>query len=99
MYIELLLILRMGGERPPTQIITKLTEASNLVKARFFIHIHGLPTPKAGFQRSALDVSETGVGDLVDKIGGVTGTEHKQNKLVLMTSSDKDMIVKVGITR
>ena len=57
-----------------------------------------MPPLKAGFQLSALDVKKTrfyssavriskmGWGDLVDKISGVTGAEHKHNKLVIMTS-------------
>lgn len=31
------------------------------------------------------------MGDLVGKIAGVIGTEHKHDKLALMTSRNKDM--------
>jgi hypothetical protein len=86
-----LLIPRMGGERPQTQfIMTKST------KARFFfIHVRGLSPRQAKLERSALDVRKTRLlfyswevgnfqmGHLAGKIGRVTGAEHKDNKLAL----------------
>lgn len=34
------------------------------------------------------------MGDLAGQIGRVTGLEHKDNKLVIMTSRNKDMIAR-----
>lgn len=63
----------------------------------FFICILGLPSPKVGFERSALTVRKTrlfyssGVrgspkGVLAGIVVGVTGTKHNHNKLVITTS-------------
>lgn len=80
-----MLILKMRGESPPTQIIMV-----KLIKASFFICVWYLTPPKAAaFKRSALDVASIDLrvggfqmGDLAGKIGGVTGAEHKHSKLV-----------------
>lgn len=51
----------MGGRKPQTQI---------LVAKLIYIHLLRLPVPKAGFQRSALDVRKKrfySLGSKVDK--------------------------------
>lgn len=44
------------------------------------------------FYRS--EVGNFQMGNLVDKIGGVTGVEHKHSKLLKRTSGNKDMIAR-----
>ena len=53
-FLETMLIPKMGGERPPPQIIM-----TKLIKASFFIRVHGLLLSKASLERSALDVRKT----------------------------------------
>jgi hypothetical protein len=55
-----MLNLKMGGERPLTQIIDgQSNQSKEIIKASFFVYIHELPRPKAGFQRSVLDSRKT----------------------------------------
>lgn len=55
--LENMLIPKMAGEIPPTQIImAKIMKARNQLKQDFFlICVYGLFCPKTGFQMSALD--------------------------------------------
>lgn len=62
---------------------------TKLIKASFFICVHGLLPPEViGCEEDDFYSSEVGgfqMGDLVGKIGGVTEAEQKHNKLFIMT--------------
>lgn len=72
----------MGEERPPTQIImAKVIKASKQLKEAFFIRVHGLLTPKVGFERSALDERKTTFLKLRSRgfPSGVFGRQDRQS--------------------
>lgn len=77
------------------------------MKASLYISVHRLPTSKVEFESLSLDVRKTRLWckedsselddfqmeGLVGKIGRVAEAEH-DNKMMLMTSWNKDMVIR-----